>query len=77
MRPPFLSYYVQMKKIVTKCTKQCVEADGVDAKFVREEVVPDFFKHFWVRRMALDRRNYEQIIETTVAVGGGALYDCK
>ena len=29
------------------------------------EVMPDFFKHFWVRRMALDRRNYTQLVETT------------
>ena len=30
--------------------------------------MPEFFKHFWVRRMALDRRNYQQLVETTLEV---------
>ena len=29
--------------------------DGVEPAYVKEEVLPEFFKHFWVRRMALDR----------------------
>jgi len=28
--------------------------------------MPEFFESFWVRRMALDRRNYRQVVETTV-----------
>ena len=55
-----------MKKIVLKVVKQCVGTDGVDAEYIRTEVIPEFFKHFWVRRMALDRRNYKQLVETTV-----------
>jgi hypothetical protein len=31
-------------------------------------VLPEFFKNFWVRRMALDRRNYKQLVETTVEI---------
>jgi splicing factor 3B subunit 1 len=33
-----------------------------------QEILPEFFRNFWVRRMALDRRNYRQLVETTVAV---------
>ena len=34
-------------------------------RYVRESVLPEFFKNFWIRRMALDRRNYMQVVETT------------
>lgn len=56
----------EMKKIVLKVVKQCVSTDGVEASYVKEQILPDFFRHFWVRRMALDRRNYRQLVETTV-----------
>jgi splicing factor 3B subunit 1 len=56
----------EMKKIVLKVVKQCVSTEGVDADYIRNDVLPEFFKNFWVRRMALDRRNYRQLVETTV-----------
>ncbi|RLN49617.1 hypothetical protein BBJ28_00002632 [Nothophytophthora sp. Chile5] len=56
----------EMKKIVLKVVKQCVSTDGVEASYVKESILPEFFRHFWVRRMALDRRNYRQLVETTV-----------
>lgn len=56
----------EMKKIVLKVVKQCVSTDGVEASYVKEQILPEFFRHFWVRRMALDRRNYRQLVETTV-----------
>ena len=65
----------EMKKIVMKVVKQCVGTEGVDAAYVREEILPEFFKHLWVRRMALDRRNYKQLVDTTVELAtkvGGA-----
>lgn len=65
----------EMKKIVLKVVKQCVATEGVMPLYVREEILPDFMKHFWVRRMALDRRNYKQVVETTVEISkkiGGA-----
>merc|ERR1711998_304559 len=34
----------------------------------RKEILPEFFRCFWVRRMALDRRNYRQLVETTVEI---------
>ncbi|CAM9947603.1 unnamed protein product [Heterosigma akashiwo] len=64
-----------MKKIVLKVVKQCVGTDGVEPAYVREDVLPEFFQNFWVRRMALDRRNYKQVVETTVELAnkvGGA-----
>ncbi|KAI0640816.1 armadillo-type protein [Trametes meyenii] len=42
----------EMKKIILKVVQQIFS--------------PDFFKVFWVRRMALDCRNYRQVVETTV-----------
>lgn len=56
----------EMKKIVLKVVKQCVSTEGVDPAYVKERILPEFFRHFWVRRMALDRRNYRQLVETTV-----------
>ncbi len=56
----------EMKKIVLKVIKQCVGTDGVKADYVIGEILPEFFKHFWVRRNALDRRNYKALVETTV-----------
>ena len=46
----------EMKKIVLKVVKQCVSTDGVEPKYVLNNILPEFFKHFWVRRMALDKR---------------------
>ncbi|TDH72067.1 hypothetical protein CCR75_008666 [Bremia lactucae] len=56
----------EMKKIVLKVVKQCVSTDGVEASYVKKKILPEFFRHFWVRRMALDQRNYRQLVETTV-----------
>ncbi|KAH0445962.1 hypothetical protein IEQ34_025205 [Dendrobium chrysotoxum] len=58
----------EMKKIVLKVVKQCAATDGVTGQFLKEEMIPDFFKNFWIRRMALDRRNYKQVVETTVTL---------
>jgi splicing factor 3B subunit 1 len=58
----------EMKKIVLKVIKQCVATDGVDSAYIKAEILPRFFRFFWVRRMALDKRNYKQLVETTVAI---------
>src|SRR5690554_4404760 len=47
----------EMKKIVLKVVKQCAGTDGVTPQYIKDEILPEFFKNFWVRRMALDRRN--------------------
>jgi len=58
----------EMKKVVLKVVQQCVATEGVEAGYVKTTILPEFFRHFWVRRMALDRRNYKQVVETTVEI---------
>ncbi|KAF8091240.1 hypothetical protein N665_0451s0052 [Sinapis alba] len=58
----------EMKKIVLKVVKQCVSTEGVEPDYIRSDILPEFFKHFWVRRMALEKRNYKQLVETTVEI---------
>ena len=45
----------EMKKIVLKVVKQCVGTEGVLPAYIKTDVLPEFFKCFWNRRMALDR----------------------
>ncbi|ESP03174.1 hypothetical protein LOTGIDRAFT_199416 [Lottia gigantea] len=58
----------EMKKIVLKVVKQCCATDGVEPQYIKDEILPPFFKHFWNQRMALDRRNYRQLVDTTVEI---------
>ena len=58
----------EMKKIVLKVVKQCVSTEGVEANYIREEILTEFFHNFWVRRMTQDRRNCRQLVDTTVAI---------
>ncbi|XP_062517464.1 splicing factor 3B subunit 1-like [Corticium candelabrum] len=60
----------EMKKIVLKVVKQCCATDGVEPAYIRSEILPEFFKHFWNHRMAMDRRNYRQLVDTTVEIAG-------
>jgi len=82
MDPEYVSYYIkevtiilirefqtsdeEMKKIVLKVVQQCAATEGVTPQYIKQDILPDFFKSFWVRRMALDRRNYRQVVDTTV-----------
>lgn len=56
----------EMKKIVLKVIKQCISTNGISKKYVKDEICAPFFVSFWMRRMAMDKRNYSQLIETTV-----------
>ena len=56
----------EMKKIVLKVVKQCAATEGVTPQYIRHDILPEFFKSFWVCCMVLDRRNYCQVVETTV-----------
>ena len=58
----------EMKKIVLKVVKQCCSTDGVEPQYIKDEVLPPFFKNFWNQRMALDKRNYRQLVDTTVEI---------
>lgn len=62
----FSTHDDEMKKIVLKVVKQCVSTEGVEPEYVRTKILPKYFESFWVRNMALDRRNYKQLVETTV-----------
>jgi splicing factor 3B subunit 1 len=59
----------EMKKVVLKVISQCASTEGVTAAYLKENVLNDFFKSFWVRRMAMDKRNYRQVVDTTVEIG--------
>ncbi|KAK3330805.1 armadillo-type protein [Apodospora peruviana] len=65
----FASPDEEMKKVVLKVVSQCAATDGVTAGYLKEKVLDEFFANFWVRRMALDKRNYRQVVETTVDIG--------
>ncbi|KAI9347201.1 armadillo-type protein [Zopfochytrium polystomum] len=56
----------EMKKIVLKVVKQCAGTEGVEPAYIKSNILPEFFKNFWVRRNALDKRNAKQLVETTV-----------
>ena len=76
LRREFSTPDEEMKKIILKVVKQCVGTEGVESSFVISDIIPDFFKYFWTRRMALDRKNYKQLVDTTVEVAtkvGGAI----
>lgn len=64
----FASPDEEMKKIVLKVIKQCVASEGVTPRYVKDHILTDFFRHFWVRQMALDKRNYKQVVDTTVEI---------
>lgn len=65
----FASPDEEMKKTVLKVISQCAGTDGVTAGYLKDKVMSEFFKAFWVRRMALDKRNYRQVVDTTVDLG--------
>lgn len=75
----FTSTDDEMKKIVLKVIKQCVSTEGVEPAFVSQTILPPFLKAFWTKRMALDRRNYNQVVETTVelaqSIGGAEIIE--
>ena len=58
----------EMKKIVLKVISQCVSTNGIESSYIKSEILDDFFRNFWVRRMSLDKRNYKQLIETTISI---------
>ncbi len=65
----------EMKLVVLAVVRQCVACDGIEPEYVRKEMCPDYFPCFWVRRMALDRRHFRAVVETTVEIAakiGGA-----
>ncbi len=60
--------------VALQVVQQCVATEGVEPNYVRAEILPEFFRSFWVRRMALDRRNYRALVETTVELANKVSY---
>lgn len=58
----------EMKTVVLKVVMQCVSCSGVEPKYVRDEVAPEYFRCFWIRRMALDRRHFKAVVDTTLQI---------
>ncbi|XP_050076528.1 splicing factor 3B subunit 1-like [Anopheles maculipalpis] len=58
----------EMKNIALRVLTQCCATNGVQAQYIKEEILPHFFKHFWNHRMALDRRNNQLLVNTTVEI---------
>ena len=56
----------EMKKIVLKVVKQCAATEGVAPAYIKQDILPKFFKAFWVQHMVLNRQNYHQVMETTL-----------
>ncbi|KAF2498513.1 U2 snRNP component prp10 [Lophium mytilinum] len=59
----------EMKKVVLKVVSQCAQTKGVKGKFLIDKMLDEFFKAFWVRRMALDKRMSKEVIQTTFDLG--------
>lgn len=62
----FASSDKNMKEIILKVVEQCCSTEGVEPQYIKEEVLPPFFQHYWNQRAALDRHNHRQLIATTV-----------
>ncbi|QLQ77818.1 hypothetical protein HG537_0A00650 [Torulaspora globosa] len=58
----------EMKKAVLTVLQQCCKTEGITPKYLRQEVVPEFFKCFWVRRTALDRQLNKLVTHTTAVM---------
>jgi splicing factor 3B subunit 1 len=69
----------ELRRIIVKVVQQCVKSDGVSAQLVKETILQSFFTNLWVRRMAVDKKNYLPLTYTTVAMakklGGSVVLD--
>lgn len=54
-----------MRRTVLQVIKNCSQTNGISSTFLKTEVLPDFFKYFWTRRLAIDKRTSKLVIDTT------------
>ena len=54
-----------LKRIVISVTKQIVITKGIDKKIIKDDILNNFINSFWDRRIAVDRRNFKLVVETT------------
>ncbi|CAI4687743.1 CCQ_1a_G0042810.mRNA.1.CDS.1 [Saccharomyces cerevisiae] len=58
----------EMKKTILLVLQKCSAVESITPKFLREEIAPEFFQKFWVRRVALDRPLNKVVTYTTVTL---------
>ena len=79
VRAEFHNPEEEMKRIVMKVVKQCIEVKGIDFQFVKNDIFEGFWENFWTRKMCLDRKNYYLLLDTTVSfsekLGGSFILD--
>ena len=66
LKREFSSNDEEIKRVVMSVLKQCCKSPGVDAKYIREEVLYEFISSFFDRRTATDKRNYKLCTNTTI-----------
>lgn len=71
--PSHTLHYIKIVGFLFQVVKQCCGTDGVEANYIKTEILPPFFKHFWQHRMALDRRNYRQVFLVVFFLAGKLL----
>lgn len=59
----------EMRRVVLTVLSKMSQTEGVTAGYLKSHVLNDFFSNFWVRRVALDKRNYRSVVETTCDLG--------
>lgn len=57
-----------MRRTVLTVISRCSSTEGVTPKYVRKEILPSFIRHFWVRKVAIDRHINRAVVETTVTL---------
>ena len=68
LKKEFISPDENIRRTLLVVLKQCLLITGIDYTYVKEEISNDFFSSFWNRRMALDRKNYHEVINVTVEI---------
>jgi splicing factor 3B subunit 1 len=59
----------EMSRALLHVVRQCVNADGVTAQYIRNTILQRFLEGFWtLRRMSLERKSSVALIETTVDI---------
>jgi splicing factor 3B subunit 1 len=58
----------EMKRILLKVVKQCLDNKMIKPVFVLEKLVPEFWDSFWLRKFCVDRIASQQLSETTLSL---------
>ena len=55
---------------VLSVVKQCVGTTGVEAQYIRDQIIPEYFWNFWNKKSTAIVKNSKLLIETTVEIAG-------